>query len=198
MEKAREMQNDIFMYFIDYSKAFHCVDHAMLWRNLQELGIPRHLIKLINNLYTNQEATMRTEFGNTSWFKIRKRVLQSCIVSPYLFDLYSESIMRKVGIEAIQGITIGGRMINNLRYADDATLISGNFDNLKILVNTIKETSEKVDLRLNIKKKKVIWQQLGFRNSNWKIISSKLYKTSISWGQLFGTMQIAGKKFGEG
>ena len=117
MEKAREMQKDIFMCFIDYSKAFDCVDHDLLWKILQELGIPRHLIKLMNNLYTNQETTMRTEFGNTLWFKIGKGVRQGCVLSPYLFNLYTENIMRKAGIEKIQGIKIKGRMINNLRYS---------------------------------------------------------------------------------
>ena len=83
MEKAREMQKDIFMDFIDYSKALNGIDHDLLWRNLQKLEIPKHLIKLMNNLYTKQEATMRTEFGNTSWFKIRKGVSQGgCILSP--------------------------------------------------------------------------------------------------------------------
>ena len=90
------------------------------------LGIPRHLIKLMNNLYTNQEATMKTEFGDISWFKIRKGTRQGCILCPCLFNLYTESIMRKAGIEAMQGITIGGRMINNLIYADETTLITGN------------------------------------------------------------------------
>ena len=104
MEKAREMQKVIFMCFIDYSKAFDCVEHNLLQKKLQEVGLPRHLIKLMNNLYTNQEATMRTEFGNTSWFKIRKGVIQGCITSPYPFNLYMESIMRKSGIEAIQEI----------------------------------------------------------------------------------------------
>ena len=89
------------MCFIDYSEVFDGVDHDLLWRNLQELGILRHLIKLMDNLYTNQEATMRTEFGNTSWYKIGKDVPQDCILSPCLFNLYTESIMRKAGIETI-------------------------------------------------------------------------------------------------
>ena len=97
------------MRFIDYSKEFDGVDRDLLWRNLQELGISRHLIKLMNNLYPNQEATMRTEFGNKSWFKIRKGVRQGCIIFPCLFSLYKESIVRKAGIETIQGITIGGQ-----------------------------------------------------------------------------------------
>ena len=130
------------MGFIDYSKAFDCVDHDLIWRNFQESVTTRYLIKLMNNLYISQEPTMRTEFGNTSWFKIGKGVRQDCILSPYLCNLYTESIMRKVGIETIQGTTIRERTINNLRYADDTTLITGNLDDLKILINTVKETSE--------------------------------------------------------
>ena len=98
---------------------------------MQELGIPRHLIKLMNNLYANEEAIMRIEFDNTSWFNIGKEVCQGCILSPYLF---TETIMKKVEIETIQEIKIGGRMINNLRYADDKILITGNLDDLKILI----------------------------------------------------------------
>ena len=137
------------------SKAFNSIDRDLLWRNSQELGIPTHLIKLMNNLYTNQEA-MRTEFGNTSWFKIGKGVRQGCILFPYLFNLYTESIMRKAGIETIQGITIGERMIKNLGCADDTTLITENLDDLRTLINTVKEISEKKGLRLNTKKTKVV------------------------------------------
>ena len=109
----------------------------------------------MNNLYTNQEATIRTEFGNTSWFKIRKDVRQGCILSPCLFNLYTKSIMRKAGIETTRNNN-KRRMINDLRYADDTTLISGNLDDLKILINTVKETSEKTGLRIIIKKTKVM------------------------------------------
>ena len=96
------------MCFINYSKAFGGVDHDLLWRNWQELGIPRHLIKLMNNLHTNQEATMRTEFGDILWFKSRKGVRQGCVLPPCLFNLYTERIMRKAGIETIQGKTVAG------------------------------------------------------------------------------------------
>ena len=120
---------------------------------MQELGIPTHLIKLMNNLHTNEKATMRTGFGNTSWFKIGKGVRQGCILSPYLFNLYTESIMRKAGIEKIQGKIIEGRMKNNLRYADDTTLITENLHDLRKLINTVKETTKKAGLRLNVKKK---------------------------------------------
>ena len=101
--------------------------------------------------------------------------------------------MRKAEIGTIQQITIGGRMINNLRYADDTTLITGNLSDLKILISTVQETSKKSRIEIKYKENKG-----DFKNSNWKMITSKLYTTSISWGQLFVTMQIVRKKFGEG
>ena len=107
----------------------------------------------MNNLHTNEKATMRTGFGNTLWFKIGKGVRQGCILSPYLFNLYTESIMRKAGIEKIQGKIIKGRMKNNLRYADDTTLITESLHDLRKLINTVKETTKKAGLRLNVKKK---------------------------------------------
>ena len=123
MEKARQFQKNIYFCFIDYAKAFDCVDHNKLWKILQEVGIPDHLTCLLRNLYAGQEATVRTGHGTTDWFQIRKGVRQGCILSPCLFNLYAEHIMRKTGLEEAQaGIKIAGRNINNLRYADDAIL----------------------------------------------------------------------------
>ena len=120
MEKAREFQKNIYFCFIDYAKAFHCVDHDKLCKILQEMGIPDHLICLLRNLYAGQEATIRTGHGTTDWFQIGKGVRQDCILSPCLFNLYAEYIMRNAGLEETQaGIKIAGRNINNLRYADD-------------------------------------------------------------------------------
>ena len=110
MEKAREFQKNIYCCFIDYAKAFDCVDHNKLWKMLQEMGIPDHLICLLKNLYAGQEATVRTGHGTTDWFQI------GCILSPCLFNLYAEYIMRNAGLEEAQaGIKIAGRNINNLR-----------------------------------------------------------------------------------
>ena len=111
--------------FIDYAKAFDCVDHNQLWKILKEMGIPDHLTCLWRNLYAVQEASVRTGHGTTDWFQIGKRVRQVCILSPCLFNLYAEYIMRNAGLEKAQaGIKIAGRNINNLRYADDTTLLA--------------------------------------------------------------------------
>ena len=104
-------------------KAFDCVDHNKLWKMLQEMGIPDHLTCLLRNLYAGQEATVRTGHGTTDWFQIRKGVRQGCILSPWLFNLYAEYIMRKLGLDEAQaGIKIARRNINNLRFADVTTL----------------------------------------------------------------------------
>ena len=120
-EKAREFQKNIYFCFIDYAKAFDYVDHNKLWKVLKEMGIPDHQRKL----YAGQEATVRTGHGTRDWFQIGKGVRQGCILSPCLFNFYAEYIMRNAGLkEAQAGIKISGRNINNLRYADDTTLMA--------------------------------------------------------------------------
>uniref|UniRef100_A0A670KEC7 Reverse transcriptase domain-containing protein n=1 Tax=Podarcis muralis TaxID=64176 RepID=A0A670KEC7_PODMU len=157
MEKAREFQKDIYFCFIDYAKAFDCVDHSKLWQVLKEMGVPDHLICLLRNLYVGQEATVGTGYGTTDWFKIGKGVRQGCILSPCLFNLYAEFIMRKAGLDDSQaGIKIAGRNINNLRYADDTTLMAGSREELKNLLMRVKEESAKYGLKLNIKKTKIM------------------------------------------
>ena len=117
--------------FIDYTKAFDYVDHNKLWKTLQEMGIPDHLNCLLQNLYAGQEATVRTGHGTTDWFQIGKGVRQGCMLSPCLFNLYAEYIMRNAGLEEVQvGIKIAGRNINNLRYADDTTLMAESEEEL--------------------------------------------------------------------
>ena len=118
--------------FIDYAKAFDCVDHNKLWKILKELGILDHRTCLLRNLYAGQEARVRTEHGTTDWFQIGKGVRQGCILSPCLFNFYAEYIMRNAGLEETQaGIEIAGRNINNLRYADDTTLMAESEEELK-------------------------------------------------------------------
>ena len=142
LEKGREYNKHIYMCFIDYSKAFDCVDHTLLWRALEDMGVPKHLIVLLRNLYCNQEATVRTEAGDTEWFKIGKGVRQGCILSPYLFNLYTETIMRRAEMDSDnEGVRVGGCCINNLRYADDTTLIAESLNGLKNLISTIKAKS---------------------------------------------------------
>ena len=142
MEKAKEFQENIYFCFIDYAKAFDCVDHKKLWKILQEMGIPDHLTCLLRNLYAGQESTIRTGHGTTDWFQIGKGVCQGCILSPCLFNFCAESIMRNAGLEEAQaGIKIVGRNINNLRYADDTTLMSESEEELKSLLMKVKEES---------------------------------------------------------
>ena len=122
-----------------------CVDLNKLWKILQEMGIPDHITCLLRNLYAGQEATVRTGHGTTGWFQIRKGVCQGCILTPCLFNLYAEYIMRNAGLEEVQaGIKIAGRNINNLRYADDTTLMAKSKEELKSLLMKVKEKSEKV------------------------------------------------------
>ena len=157
MEKAREFQKNIYFCFIDYAKAFDCVDHNKLWKILKEMGIPDHLTCLLGSLYAGQEATVRTGHGTTDWFQIEKRVHQGCLLSPCSFNLYAEYIMRNAGLEEAQaGIKITRRNINNLRYADDTTLMAESEEELKSLMIKVKEESEKVGLKLNIQKTKIM------------------------------------------
>ena len=139
IEKAREFQKNIYFRFIDYAKAFDCVDHNKLWKILKEMRIQEHLICLLRNLYAGQEATVRTGHGTTDWFQIGKGVRQGCILSPCLFNFYAEYIMRNAGLEEAQaGIKIAGRNINNLRYADDITLMAESEEELKSLLMKVK------------------------------------------------------------
>ena len=144
MEKAREFQKNIYFCFIDYAKAFDCVDHNKLRKIVKEMGIPDHLTCLLRNLYGGQEATVRTGHG-TDWFQIGKGVCQGCILSPCLFNLYAEYTMRNAGLDEAQaGIKIAGRNINNLRYDDDTTLTAESEEELKSLLMKVKEESEKL------------------------------------------------------
>ena len=143
MEKVREVQKNIYFCFIYYTKALDCVDHNKLWKILKEMGIRDHLTSLLRNLYAGQEATFRIGHG-TDWFQIGKGVCQDCILSPCLFNYYAEYIMRNTGLEEAQaGIKIAGRNINNLRYADDTTLMAESEEELKSLLMKVKKESEK-------------------------------------------------------
>ena len=151
-EKAREFQKNIHFCFIDDAKGFDCVDHNRLWKILKEMGIPDRLTCLLSNLYADQKATVRTGHGTTDCFQIGKGVHQGCIFSPCLFKLHAEYILRNAGLDEAQaGIKIAGRNINNVRYADNTTLMAENKE-LKSLLKKVKEESEKVGLKLNIQK----------------------------------------------
>ena len=133
------------------------MDHNKLWEILKEMGISDHLTCLLRNLYAGQEATVRTGHGTADWFQIGKGVHQGCILSPCLFNFYAEYIMRNAGLEEAQaGIKISGRNINNLRYADDTTLMAESKEELKSLLMKVKEEREKVGLVFNIQKTKIM------------------------------------------
>ena len=156
IEKAREFQKNVYFCFIDYAKAFDCVHHNKLWKILQEMGIPDHLTCLLRNLYAGQEATVRTEHGTTDWFQIEKGVHQGCILPPCLFNLYAEYIMQNARLDEAQAeIKISGRN-SNLIYTDDTTLMAESEEELKSLLMKTKEESEKVGLKLNIQKTKIM------------------------------------------
>ena len=159
IEKSREFQKNIYLCFIDYAEAFGCVDHDKLWKALKEMGMPDHLICLLRNRYAGQEARVRTLYITTDWFKIQKEVWQGCLLSPCLFNLYAEHLMRNAGLDELlswAGIKIGGRNINNFRYVDDTTLMAEGKEKLKSLLIRVKEEGERTGLKLNIKKSKIM------------------------------------------
>ena len=140
IEKTGEFQKNIYFCLIDHAKAFDCVDHNKLWKILKEMGISDHLTCLWRNLYAGQEATVRTGHGTADWFQIGKGVCQGYILSPCLFNLYAEYIMRKAGMEEAQaGNKIVGRNINNLRYADDITLMAEIEEEIEFLDESERE-----------------------------------------------------------
>ena len=140
IKKAREFQKNIYFYFLDYAKTFDCMDHNKLWKILQEMGIWDHLTCLLRNLDAGQEKRVRSRHVTTDWFKIGKGVCQGCILSSCLFNFYAEYIKKTAGLEEAQaGIKISGRNINNLRYADDTTLLAESEKELKSLLMKVKE-----------------------------------------------------------
>jgi len=157
IEKAREFQKNIYFCLIDYAKIFDCADYNKLWKILKEMGIPDHLTCILRNLYAGQEETVRTGHETIDWFQNGKGVHQSSILSPCLFNLHAEYIMRNAGLDEAQaGIKIAGRNINNLRYADDTTLMAESEEELKSLLMKVKKESEKLGLKLNIQKTKIM------------------------------------------
>ena len=172
IEKAREFQKKSISALLTMPKPL-TVWITINWKILKEMGIPDHLTCLLRNLYAGQEATVRTGHGTTVWFQIGKGVHQGCILSPCLFNLYVEYIMRNTELDEAQaGIKMAGRNINNLRYADDTTLMAESEEELKNLLMKVKVESEKVGLELNTQKMKIMasgpitsWQMDG---KQWK------------------------------
>ena len=182
MEKSREFQKNINFCFIDYAKAFDCVEYNKLWKFLKEMGISDHLACLLRNLYAGQETTVRNGHGTTDWFQIGKGVRQGCILSPCLFNSYAEYIMRNTGLEEAQAwIKIAGRNINNLKYADDTTLMAESEEELKSLLMKVKVESENVGFKLNIQKMNIM---VSSPINSWEIDGETVEAVSdfIFWG----------------
>ena len=200
IKRAREFQKNIYFCFIDYAKAFDCVDHKKLWKILKEMGIPDHLTCLLRNLYAGQEATVRTGHGTSDWFQIGKGGCQGCILSPGLFNLYAEYIMRNTGLDEAQaGIKIARRNINNLRYADDTTLMAES-EELKSLLMKVKAESEKVGLKLNIQKTKIMvsgpitsWQIDGETVTDFIFGGSKITADGVCSHEIKRCLLLGGK-----
>ena len=189
-QKSKKVPEKIYIFidiysFIYYVKAFDCLDHNKLWKILQEMEIPDHLTCLLRNLYADQETTVKTGHETTDWFQIGKGVFQGCILSPCLFNLYAEYIMRNAGLEEAQvEIKIAGKNINNLRYAAATTLMEESKEELKSLLMKVKEESEKIGLKLNIQKTKIMvsgpitsWQvdgEAGEAVTDFNFLNSKI------------------------
>ena len=159
IEKARQFQKIIYFCFSEYAKAFDSVDHNKRWKILKEMGMPDHLTCL-RNMYADQEAAVKIRHGTIDWFQIGKGVCQGCILSPCLFNFYAEYIMWNGGLdEALAGINIAGRNINNLRYAEDNNLRGESKNEVKSLLMKVKQESKKLNknsmLKLNIQKIKI-------------------------------------------
>ena len=180
------------------------MDHYKLWKILKEMGILDHLTCLLRNLYAGQEATVRTGHGTTDWFQIGKGVCQGCVLSPCLFNFYAEYIMRNAGLEEAQaGIKIAGRNISHLRYADDTTLMAESEEELKSLLMNVKEESEKVGLKLNIQKTKIVacgpitsWEIDGETVKQWLTLfwgAPKSMQMVIAARKLKDTYSLEGK-----
>ena len=145
--KQGNSRKNIYFCFFHYTKAFDCVDHNKLWNTLKEMGIPDHLTCLLRSLYAGQEATVRTLYGSTDWFKIEKGVQLGCLLSPCLFNLNAEHIRGNARLDELQaGIKIAGKNISNLRHADDTTLVAESKEELKSLLMRVKEESAKASL----------------------------------------------------
>ena len=153
IEKVRNTKEEAFITFIDYSKAFDSVQHQHLFQTMLKMGFPAHLVSLISNLYTNQSATIRWNSEHSGKFHINKGVRQGCILSPHLFSIYTEQVMREADIDDM-GISIGGRNLTNLRYADDTALIADNVKSMKQILNRVDIAGKSASLKLNAKKLK--------------------------------------------
>ena len=198
--KSKRIPENICFCFIDFIKAFDCVDHNKLWKSLTEMGIPDNLTCLLRNLYVGQEATVRTRHEIKDWFKIGKRVHQGCILSPCLFNFYAENTMQNARLEEAQaGIKVARRNINILRYPGDTTLMVESKEELKSFLMKVKEESEKTGLKFNIQKMKIMasgpitpWQiQMGNNGNSERLYFLELQNHCRWWLQPWNKKTLA-------
>ncbi|GFO04978.1 endonuclease-reverse transcriptase [Plakobranchus ocellatus] len=183
IEKVIESHKEAYIIFIDYSKAFDSVDHSLLFKTLTMMGFPPHLIVMIQSLYTNQEASIRWNNQHTESFKILKGVRQGCILSPHLFSLYTEQIMRETDVDQY-GIEVGGRKISNLRYADDTALFAKNHEEASKFIEELNKAGVSKSLKLNAKKTKYLYigknhQPISFEEENIEKVNTFKYLGSL-------------------
>ena len=185
IEKIRNTEDEAFITFIDYSKAFDSVNHNHLFKTMIDLGFPQHLVSLISNMYTNQKATIRWNGEHSKFFDIKKGVRQGCILSPHLFSIYTEMIMRNADIDGM-GVGIGGRNITDLRYADDTALLAHDLTSMKRILHRVNTEGKKAGLQLNAKKTKVMHingnenvQNIKVNNTNLDYVKNFKYLGSI-------------------
>ena len=155
MEKILAIGEEVYIMFIDYSKAFDSVSHIKLFAVMKAMGFPTHLVFLLQSLYVNQRGKIRWNGENTQEFNMTKGVRQGCIASPYLFVTYTEKAMRDAGVEQY-GVKIGGIPISNLRYADDTALLETSEEGIEQLTSAINTTGKEMNLKLNVKKTKLL------------------------------------------
>ena len=156
MQKAREHQQPLYACFIDFKKAFDSISHERLWITMLEMGYPVHLVNLLAQLYIKQKAKVRVASTLSCGFRIKKGVRQGCVLSPYLFNVLAEMVMREALESYKGGIQLGGRRLTNLRYADDIVLLACSEMELQELVNRIDNVSRKYSLMINVDKTKVM------------------------------------------
>ena len=176
IEKIKDSNDEGFITFIDYSKAFDSVVHSKLLETMTKMAFPKHINALIASLYQDQKATIRWNNENCEPFNISKGVRQGCVLSPHLFNIYTEQIMREADIEDM-GIKVGGRNITNLRYADDTALLADNLTSMKRILHRVDTAGKEAGLKLNAKKTKVM--HIKGTNSTCQPPSIKINEVSL-------------------
>ena len=201
IQKCREFNQPLFTCFVDYTKAFDSVEHQQLWTVMREMGFPKRIVSLIEALYSEQQYAVRTDSGTTDWFSVSKGVRQGCIVSPQLFSIYTESIMREVEEEQsnseYDALSVGGTKITELRYADDTALFSTTPEGLNNLVQAVNKHSAAYKLSINAAKTEIMeldkWQEntnIVIDNINIKRVHSFQYLGAMFTTNGYGASNI--------